>query len=95
VPEPGPAAAWAAHCRPAALGATSPRAGFASRAASAGDRVGEVTCRAIRRCEPCSYLDGLLGQSALDALVHRGGIRAEVLTDGTITVGDPIIALPD
>jgi MOSC domain-containing protein YiiM len=58
-------------------------------------RIGAVTCRAIRRCEPCSYLDGLLGQSALDALVHRAGIRAEILIDGTIAVGDPIVVLPD
>lgn len=58
-------------------------------------RIGGVTCRAVRRCEPCSYLDGLLGQDVLDALVHRGGIRAEILTDGMIAVGDPIVALPD
>jgi MOSC domain-containing protein YiiM len=53
-------------------------------------RIGEVTFRTMRRCEPCSYLDGLLGTSVLDDLVHRGGIRVEVLSDGWIGVGDRI-----
>ena len=51
------------------------------------------TFRAVRRCEPCSYLDGLLGTSVLHDLVHRGGIRVEVLTDGWIGIGDPVQAV--
>jgi MOSC domain-containing protein YiiM len=53
-------------------------------------RIGEVECLAVRRCEPCAYLDGLLGQEALPVLVHRAGIRAEILTDGEIALGDAI-----
>lgn len=53
-------------------------------------RLGEVECRAVRLCEPCSYLDGLLGSSVLLELVHRGGIRVDILTDGTIAVGDAV-----
>lgn len=53
-------------------------------------RLGEVECRAVRLCEPCSYLDGLLGSSVLLELVHRGGIRVEILSDGTIAVGDAV-----
>lgn len=53
-------------------------------------RVGGVRCRVIRRCEPCSYLDGLLGTSILADLVHRGGVRVEILTSGRIAVGDPV-----
>lgn len=56
-------------------------------------RIGEVECLGIRRCEPCSYLDELLGQEVLPALVHRGGIRAEIITGGAIAVGDPITRL--
>jgi MOSC domain-containing protein YiiM len=52
--------------------------------------IGTVSARGVRRCEPCSYLDGLLGQELLYHLVHRAGIRAEILTDGEIAVGDPI-----
>ena len=58
-------------------------------------RVGEVVCRGIRRCEPCSYLDGLLDTSVLADLVHRGGIRVEVLSDGWIGLGDPVELVAD
>lgn len=53
-------------------------------------RIGAVVCRGTRRCEPCSYLDQLLDQPALNALVHRGGLRAEIVTGGPISIGDPI-----
>jgi len=53
-------------------------------------RIGAVTCIGVRRCEPCTYLDGLLGQEALEALVHRAGIRAEIITGGSISIGDVV-----
>lgn len=56
-------------------------------------RIGQVTCRAVRRCEPCTYLDGLLDQRALEALVHRAGIRVEILSGGPISIGDAVEAL--
>jgi MOSC domain-containing protein YiiM len=56
-------------------------------------RVGGVTARAVRRCEPCSYLDGLLDRELLYHLVHRAGIRAEILEGGEIALGDPLTAL--
>ena len=52
--------------------------------------IGEVRARAVRRCEPCSYLDGLLDRNLLPILVHRGGIRVEILVGGSIRVGDPV-----
>jgi len=55
-------------------------------------RIGALRVRGVRRCEPCSYLEGLLGQPVLAPLVHRGGIRVEILEDGEIAVGDPITA---
>jgi MOSC domain-containing protein YiiM len=58
-------------------------------------RVGEVVCQAVRRCEPCSYLEGLLDQEVLYPLVHKGGIRVEILDSGAISVGDPIEAFDD
>ena len=58
-------------------------------------RIGEVECRGTRRCEPCSYLDGLLRQDVLPALIHRGGIRAEITKDGLIRVGDVVERLGD
>lgn len=54
-------------------------------------RVGEVAVRGTRLCEPCEYVEGLIGQpGALKALVHRGGLRCDILTEGTIHVGDAI-----
>jgi MOSC domain-containing protein YiiM len=53
-------------------------------------RIGSATLRAVRRCEPCSYLDGLLDRPVLVWLVHRGGIRVEVVEGGEFGVGDPI-----
>ena len=50
-------------------------------------RVGDVECLGQRLCEPCSHLEGLTTKGALRELIHRGGLRADVLTDGEITTG--------
>ncbi|MBI5867093.1 MAG: MOSC domain-containing protein [candidate division Zixibacteria bacterium] len=52
--------------------------------------VGEVKLRGIRLCEPCNHLEGLTQQGVLRGLIHRGGLRAQILTDGVIRVGDTI-----
>ena len=57
-------------------------------------RVGEVECVGRRRCEPCSHLERLTRPGVLRGLVHRGGLRADVLTSGAIKTGDRIEALP-
>ncbi|MFQ5896901.1 MAG: MOSC domain-containing protein [Candidatus Methylomirabilia bacterium] len=53
-------------------------------------RVGGVALRGARLCEPCSHLEQLTQQGVLRALVHRGGLRAEILRDGMIRVGDSV-----
>jgi MOSC domain-containing protein YiiM len=53
-------------------------------------RVGEVECKGIELCEPCNHLQGLTQPGVLRGLVHRGGLRAAILTDGEIAVGDPV-----
>jgi hypothetical protein len=50
-------------------------------------RVGDVECLGQRLCEPCSHLEHLTTKGALRELIHRGGLRADVLTDGEITTG--------
>ena len=53
--------------------------------------VGEVRLRGIELCEPCATLEKLSGKrGAVRALLHRGGLRAEVVSPGTIRVGDPV-----
>ena len=55
-------------------------------------RVGEVECEGIELCEPCRHLEGLTYPGVLRGLVHRGGLRAAILEDGEIAVGDPVAA---
>lgn len=51
--------------------------------------VGEVDCEGRRLCEPCAHLQRL-SPGTLRPLVHRGGLRADVLSGGTIRVGDAV-----
>ena len=53
-------------------------------------QVGPVLLRGIKLCEPCSHLASLTAKSVLPALVHRGGLRAQVLREGVIRSGDEI-----
>ncbi len=54
-------------------------------------RVGEAVLRGIRLCEPCQHLVQLTGQEkVLQGLVHRGGLRAQILKSGAIRVGDVV-----
>ena len=54
--------------------------------------LGAVRCRGMRLCEPCTVIDGYAGRPLLRPLVHRGGLRADILRDGTLHVGDPVRA---
>ncbi len=53
-------------------------------------KIGEVTLRGTRLCEPCSHLQKLTYQGVMRGLVHRGGLRAEIVTSGMLQVGDAI-----
>ena len=53
--------------------------------------IGSVKIKVHDLCEPCKYLQDLLGQKDLvKNLVHKGGIRCEILTSGKISIGDII-----
>ncbi len=52
--------------------------------------VGEVTLLGLRLNEPCNHLASLTDDTVKQGLVHRGGLRAQVLTDGIIRTGDTI-----
>ncbi|MDX6504294.1 MAG: hypothetical protein QOE29_1419 [Gaiellaceae bacterium] len=54
--------------------------------------IGAVTCYAQRLDEPCVHLERLSRPGILRGLVHRSGIRVDILDDGTIAVGDRIVA---
>jgi MOSC domain-containing protein YiiM len=52
--------------------------------------LGEVLCKGTGLCEPCRHLEEVTEKALLRPLVHRGGLRAEVLAGGTIHVGDSL-----
>src|ERR1700674_2175894 len=52
--------------------------------------LGEVKARGLRLCEPCGHLQKLSHEKVLPGLVHRGGLRAQVLSEGTIRVGETV-----
>gem|GEM_PF-43618 len=53
-------------------------------------RIGNVLIEGIRLCPPCTHLDKVTGQALLKPLADRGGLRANILSDGAIRVGDAI-----
>jgi MOSC domain-containing protein YiiM len=54
-------------------------------------RVGEVDCVGVELCEPCSHLASLTHPDVLRGMVHRAGLNADILTDGEIAIGDPVV----
>jgi hypothetical protein len=57
--------------------------------------IGTVRCRGMRLCEPCTVVQRYAGRPVLRALAHRGGLRADILSDGDIRLGDVITPLPE
>jgi MOSC domain-containing protein YiiM len=52
--------------------------------------VGGVRMRGYDLAEPCTYLEGLTREGVRNALIHRGGLRAEILDDGPVHVGESV-----
>jgi MOSC domain-containing protein YiiM len=52
--------------------------------------VGEAECVGIELCEPCNHLQKMTQPGVLRGLVHRGGLRADVVRGGRIAVGDAV-----
>src|SRR4029077_16416870 len=53
-------------------------------------QIGEVKAHGIRLCEPCDHLQRLTGRQLIKGLRHRGGLRAQILTQGAIRIGDSL-----
>jgi MOSC domain-containing protein YiiM len=52
--------------------------------------VGDVQLHGVRLCEPCQYLADRTDQRVLQSMVHRGGLRADVVSAGIIRINDLI-----
>jgi MOSC domain-containing protein YiiM len=53
-------------------------------------QVGSVRLRGTRLCEPCAHLEKLTQPGVVKELVHRGGLRAQILSEGVIRLGDAV-----
>jgi MOSC domain-containing protein YiiM len=53
-------------------------------------QLGDVRIKGVRLCEPCNYLAKTTFPEVLRGLVHRGGLRAQILGNGEIRAGDVV-----
>jgi MOSC domain-containing protein YiiM len=53
-------------------------------------RIGPLLVYGTRLCEPCEYLVQIVGAPLLAPLVHRGGLRVDVLSAGELVEGAEI-----
>ena len=54
-------------------------------------RVGGAVFRGIRLCEPCTHMEKVSGKQARSGLIHRGGLRAQIVKSGLVSVGDEVV----
>jgi MOSC domain-containing protein YiiM len=79
------------------LSAAESRRQVLTRGVSLNDLVGErftvggVECVGQELCEPCRHLQRLTRPEVLRGLVHRGGLRADIVSGGRIAVGDAVV----
>jgi MOSC domain-containing protein YiiM len=58
-------------------------------------RVGDVECVGQEWCEPCNHLQALTRPGVLRGMVHRAGLRADIVRAGRISVGDRVDVVPN
>ena len=56
-------------------------------------KVGEVECIGRRLAEPCAHLEKLSRPGVMRPLVHKAGLRADILSGGDISLGDAVAEL--
>jgi MOSC domain-containing protein YiiM len=54
-------------------------------------RVGDVECEGVELCEPCADLQAMTKPGVIKGLAHRGGLNADILSTGEISVGDAVV----
>jgi MOSC domain-containing protein YiiM len=54
-------------------------------------QIGAIECYGVELCEPCKHLESMTQSGVIKGLVHRAGLNADILVDGEIAVGDPIV----
>lgn len=55
--------------------------------------IGDAVFEGERSCDPCGYLDRLLGKPVREQLGVDGGLRARIIVSGTIARGDAVVSV--
>jgi MOSC domain-containing protein YiiM len=58
-------------------------------------RVGGVEAVGVEWCEPCNHLEKMTYPGVLRGMVHRAGLRADIVQAGRIAVGDEVGEVTD
>ncbi len=58
-------------------------------------RVGGVEAVGAEWCEPCAHIESLTYPGVLKGMVHRAGLRADIVQPGRIAVGDEVDEVRD
>jgi MOSC domain-containing protein YiiM len=53
-------------------------------------RVGDAVVEGTGLCEPCAHMESLAVEGAREALIHRGGLEADIVESGAVSVGDDV-----
>ncbi len=53
-------------------------------------RLGAVECVGVRPCHPCAHMQSMTAPGVLKAMAGRGGLRADIVGDGELRVGDAV-----
>ena len=58
-------------------------------------KLGSALCQGIEDCDPCAFLAATVHHSVLPEMKEKAGLRAIILEDGDLKIGDTITLLGD
>ena len=58
-------------------------------------KLGSALCQGIEDCDPCVFLAATVHRSVLPELKEKAGLRAIILEDGDLKIGDTITLISD
>ena len=53
--------------------------------------IGDVTFEGMAHCNPCTWMDAVIGKGAYGMMKGRGGLRAKVLKGGGLSLGSTVL----